>query len=147
MTVSEISAMLGIEPTHWGDKGDLTPAGRSGRDVAPERLRYQQTYWSHTVDDEAAGDEDATGFSALRVLIAKLEPNASLVSRLRDSGDTRIWWSGGSDSVQGGFVLQADLISSLAALECDVYGTAYLAEEIDGVDSHDGDIVEFRLDN
>jgi len=147
MTVSEISVMLGLEPTRSGDKGDLTPAGRSGRDVAPERLRYQQTYWSLTVVDDEPPEDDQTGLSALRALAAKLEPNVHLMSRMRDDGDTRIWWSGDSDSVQGGFVLEADLIRSLAALNCDVYGTAYLAEEVDGVDSDDGDVVEFRIGN
>ena len=127
--VAEISAMLGLEPTDWGEKGDLTPAGRAGRNYAPERLTYQRTYWSLTEsgDEPSAGDE--TGFSALRALVGRLEPHAQALEDLREGGETRLWWSGDSDSAQGGFVLDTDLIRRLSNLGCDVYGTAFLTED------------------
>jgi hypothetical protein len=134
-TVAEISEMLGLEPTASGDKGDLTPAGRAGRSYAPERLTYQRTYWSLTEKVDVASAEDQTGFSALRALAARLEPNAQALMVLRQGGETRIWWSGDSDSAQGGFVLEADLISSLATLGCDVFGTAYLTGNDDDEDA------------
>ncbi|WP_334146790.1 DUF4279 domain-containing protein [Microbacterium sp.] len=126
-TVAEISAMLGLEPTDWGDEGEPTPAGRAGRNYAPELLTHQRTFWSLTksVDEPSANDQ--TGFSALRALVVTLEPNAQALMVLRQGGETRIWWSGDSDSTQGGFVLEADLIHYLSKLGCDVYGTAYLA--------------------
>lgn len=147
-TVAEISAMLGLEPTAWGDKGDLTRAGRAGRNYAPERLTRQRTYWSlmKSVDEPSAVDQ--TGFAALRALVRRLEPNAQALAELRVGGETRLWWSGDSDSTQGGFVLAADLISSLAALGCDVFGTAYLTENDEDDDAmSEGDVVEFRFNN
>ncbi|PTT16127.1 hypothetical protein DBR36_13520 [Microbacterium sp. HMWF026] len=125
-TVSAISSMLGIEPTNSGDIGELTPAGRSGRDVAPQSRRYAEKYWSLSTVEHSPGASEETGFSALRALLAVLRPHSQQVSELREDGETRIWWSGDSDSEQGGFVLQIDMIESLAELGCDVYGTAYL---------------------
>ncbi|MFB8189953.1 hypothetical protein ACFC14_11545 [Microbacterium sp. NPDC055988] len=75
------------------------------------------------------GADDQTGFSALRALVVRLEPAAQALRELRQGGETVLWWSGDSDSTQGGFVLEADLIDSLAKLGCSVYGTAFLTED------------------
>lgn len=150
-TVAEISAMLGLEPTDWGDKGDLTPAGRAGRNYAPERLTHQRTFWSLTESVDEPNADDQTGFSALRALVVRLEPNAPVLMELRQGGETTLWWSGDSDSTQGGFVLEADLIHDLSKLGCDVFGTAFLAEDDDEDGDEDamsdGDMVEFRIGN
>ncbi len=130
-TVAEISEILGLEPTAWGDKGDLTPAGRAGRNHTPERLTRQRTYWSLTESDHEPVAGDQTGFSALRALVARLEPNVQALMELRRGGETTLWWSGDSDSTQGGFVLEADLIRCLSMLGCDLFGTAFLAESDD----------------
>ena len=126
--VAEISAMLGLAPDDWGDEGDLTPAGLAGRSFAPEYLTHQRTYWSLTESVDEPSADDQTGLSALRALVVKLEPAAQALAELRQGGETVLWWSGDSDSTQGGFVLEADLISSLAKLGCEVFGTAYLTE-------------------
>ncbi|MEV8239165.1 DUF4279 domain-containing protein [Microbacterium testaceum] len=128
-TVAEISEMLGLAPDAWGDKGDLTPAGRARRNHAPERLTHQRTYWSLTERDHEPGPGNQTGFSALRALVARLEPNAQALMELRRGGETTLWWSGDSDSTQGGFVLEVDLIRCLSTLGCDLFGTAFLAED------------------
>jgi len=128
-TVAQISAMLGLEPTDWGDEGDLTPSGRAGRNFAPEFLTYQRTYWSLTESIDEPDADDQTGFSALRALVVRLEPAAQALAELRQGGETVLWWSGDSDSTQGGFVLEADLIGRLAKLGCAVYGTAFLTED------------------
>lgn len=126
-TVAQISEMLGREPDRAGDVGDLTPAGRAGRDLAPERLRYQRTFW--TIDERDAGEgADQTGFASLRRLVEDLVPRADALVRLRRGGETVLRCSGDSDSTQGGFVLESDLIAALNLIGCDVYGTAYLAE-------------------
>ena len=143
-TVHEISTMLGLEPTSAGDKGDLTPAGRAGRDLAPEHLRYQRTRWSLTVESEPRED-DQTGLSSLRELVSRLQPRSHVLAELRQGGETTLWWSGDSDSTQGGFVLEADLIRSLAELGCDVFGTAYLTDDEDAMQS--GDVVASCFDD
>lgn len=126
-TVAQISEMLGREPDQAGDIGDLTAAGRAGRDLAPERLRYQRTFW--TIDEKDAGEgEDRTGFASLRRLVEDLVPLADALARLRRGGETILWWSGDSDSAQGGFVLESDLIAALSRIGCDVYGTAHLED-------------------
>lgn len=121
--------MLGLEPTDWGDKGDPTPAGRAGRNYAPELLTHQRTFWSLTETDDEPSADDQSGFSALRALAVRLEPSAQALSDLRQDGETVLWWSGDSDSTQGGFLLEADLISSLAKMGCPVYGTAFLTDD------------------
>lgn len=128
-TVAQISEMLGREPDRSGDIGDLTAAGRAGRDLSPERLRYQRAFW--TIDERDAGEgADQTGFASLRRLVEDLVPRADALARLRRGGETILWWSGDSDSTQGGFVLDSDLIAALDQIGCDVYGTAYL-EKVD----------------
>ncbi|AXL11649.1 DUF4279 domain-containing protein [Microbacterium foliorum] len=145
-TVAEISAMLGMEPTGWGDKGDLTPAGRAGRNYAPERLTHQRTFWSLDAYIDEPSADDQTGFSALRALVVRLEPKAQALMDLRQGGETVLWWSGDSDSTQGGFVLEADLISGIAKLGCDVFGTAYLTEDDEDEDAmRDSDVTEFGI--
>ena len=125
LTVAEITAMLGVEPTASGDVGSPTPAGRSGRDLRPAHLRYQRTYWSPTDYDEGSGS-DQTGFAALRRLIATLESRRHALELLREQDETVLFWSGDSDSTQGGFVIESDLLHDLAASGCDLYGTAFL---------------------
>jgi hypothetical protein len=39
--VAEITAFLGLDPTNFGDRGDLTPSGIVGRRLKPEYLAYQ----------------------------------------------------------------------------------------------------------
>ncbi|MFJ4224539.1 hypothetical protein [Microbacterium sp. NPDC089695] len=64
-------------------------------------------------------------------MVEILEPVAGALAELRQDGETINWWSGDSDSTQGGFVLEADLIARLAALGCHIYGTTYLSEDSD----------------
>ncbi|MDF2993370.1 MAG: hypothetical protein K0S37_3884 [Microbacterium sp.] len=128
-TVGEISALVGMQPDRWGERGDLTPAGRAGRSYSPERLTYERTFWSLTETVYDPGADDQTGFSALRALVRKLEPRAEALAELRHDGETVLRWSGDSDSTQGGFVLEADLIRGLATLGCSLYGIAYLEED------------------
>ncbi|GAB3155943.1 hypothetical protein GCM10027058_29200 [Microbacterium neimengense] len=128
LSVADVTATLGFEPDNSGDMGALTRAGRAGRDVAPERLRYQRTFWSVTEKDDGDSD-DATGFAALRRLVQRVGSIHGALAAIRESGETVLWWSGDSDSSQGGFLLEADLVSDLSRLGCDVYGTAYLADD------------------
>lgn len=65
----------------------------------------------------------------MRRLVSRVKPRAHVLSELRQNGESVIWWLGMSDSVQGGFVLEADLIGELSALGCDVYGDVYLDED------------------
>lgn len=130
-TVAQISHMLGIEPESAGDVGDLTPSGRAGRNMKPQYLTYQRTFWSlHEESPEAEG-EDETGFSALRKLVERLLPVKDRLAELREGGETVIWWSGDSDCTQGGFVLEPDLLDALSVLGCHIYGTAFLSEDVE----------------
>jgi hypothetical protein len=124
LNVAEITAQLRSEPTDAGDIGEVTRAGRAGRDLRPELRTRHRTFWSITETDDGEND-DRTGAAALRILVDRLKPHADALAKMRQNGETVIWWSGGSDSAQGGFVLDADLIAGLAVLGCAVYGTAY----------------------
>ncbi|WP_344011550.1 hypothetical protein [Microbacterium natoriense] len=130
-SASEISELLNLEPDMHGDVGELTPAGHAGRKLKPQYLTYQRTYWSIDVDSDShrVDAEDETGFAALTALVGLLTPRAEALVELRKDAETVLWWSGDSDSTQGGFVLTADLIGQLALLGCDIRGTAYISVE------------------
>lgn len=79
--------------------------------------------------EELIDPGDQTGFGSVRALVSVFRGKAATLARLRPDCETIIWWSGDSDSTQGGFVLPADLIADLAAFGCDLYGTAFLDED------------------
>lgn len=130
-TAAEMTAALGLEPHESNEVGEPTRAALSGRELKPEAMAYQQAHWSFTADDSLVDPEDETGFSSLRVLIDVFRDRASAIASLRSDCDTVIWWSGHSDSSQGGFVIPNDLLTDLALLGCDLYGTAYLIDDED----------------
>ena len=133
-TAVQITAVLGLEPHLSNETGDPTRAALVGRNLKPEAMTYQRAHWSFTADDSMVDAEDETGFSSLRVLIDVFRDRADALASLRPDCETVIWWSGDSDSSQGGFVIPADLLTDLALLGCDLYGTAYLGGEGDDDD-------------
>lgn len=137
-TVAEITGLLGMEPTEAADVGDPKRAGRAARALKPQYLTHQRTFWSFDADQVSDDSEDETGFSALAALVAVLVPRADALAGLRADSETTLWWSGDSDSSQGGFVLTSELIEQLAILGCEVYGTTYFDDE-----TADDDTVEF----
>lgn len=128
-SVPQITEMLGVEPERSGDIGDPTPSGRAGRNLTPPYARYQRTFWCLHEDADDTDAEDQTGFSAVRKVVDRVLPVAHKLADLRNDGETIIWWSGDSDSTQGGFVLQADLLAKISVLGCHLYGTTFLGEE------------------
>lgn len=126
MTAAEITAALGITPSRANEQGDLTRSGRAGRALKPQYLRYQHAGW-HLDAPDSYDDPDA--FRSLRALVRAVESKAEILRALRPACDTKIWWYGSSDSSQGRFVMDAELISGLAALGCDLFGTTYLDDQ------------------
>lgn len=126
-TVAEITGLIGLSPTEWGDAGEPTAAGRAGRKYKPEYLTYPATYWSLTAeaDDDSGG---YSGFAAVEALVERLLPRAEAIAELRHDAQIVMWWSGTSDSTQGGFVMTAELLAGLATLGCELRGTAYIDE-------------------
>ncbi|WP_341947187.1 DUF4279 domain-containing protein [Microbacterium sp. LWH11-1.2] len=124
MTAVEITTALGIVPSKTYEQGDLTPSGRAGRLLKPQYLTYQQAGW-HLDAPDSVDDPDA--FRSLRALVRSIERKAEVLRTLRPACDTVIRWYGSSDSSQGGFVMDAELLVGLAALGCDLVGTAYLS--------------------
>ncbi|HEY4153164.1 MAG TPA: hypothetical protein VGM38_07555 [Pseudolysinimonas sp.] len=130
-TAAEMTAVLDLEPHESNEVGEPTRAALAGRDLKPEAMAYQRAHWSFTADESLVDPEDETGFSSLRVLLDVFRDRANAISSLRPDCETVIWWSGDSDSSQGGFVIPADLLADIALLGCDLYGTAYLIDEDD----------------
>jgi len=126
-TVAQISGLLALTPSSFGDKGDLTPSGIAGRQFKPEYLIYQETFWAYDCDVEPG--DDRTGLASLASLVDLLQPRVEALAALRETGETTIWWGGFSDSTQGGFVMTAALQHDLALLGCDLFGTTYLNED------------------
>ena len=130
-TAVEMTRVLGIDPHYSNEIGDPTSAALAGRVLKPKYMTYQRAHWSFDADESLIDPEDETGFASLRVLVDVFRPRAAALATLRADCETIIWWSGDSDSEQGGFVIPADLLSDLAALGCDLYGTAYLEQDDD----------------
>lgn len=104
---------------------------RLGIESSPMRSRASTglAVWTLDMSDDPRGSGDETGTGALRRLVDVLTPNRDALAALREQCELRIWWSGDSDSSQGGFVLPADLLTSLGLLNIDVFGTAFLDDE------------------
>lgn len=130
-TVAEITALIGLSPTRWGDAGELTPAGRAGRMYKPQYLTYPSTYWSLWAKADDNGSDGYSGFDAVEALVERLLPRADAIAELRRDAQLVMRWSGASDSTQGGFVMTAELLAGLATLGCELRGTAYIDEETD----------------
>ncbi|KQR90578.1 hypothetical protein ASF93_01900 [Microbacterium sp. Leaf347] len=130
-TAAEITSVLGLEPHDSHDIGEPTKAALRGMDLKPGAMSYQQAHWSLSADDALVDPEDETGFASLRVLVDSFRDRAEALAALRADCETIIWWSGDSDSSQGGFVIPADLLADLARLGCDLYGTAFLDDDDD----------------
>lgn len=132
-TAQEVTEVLGIEPTESHEKGAPTRAGLAGRPLKAQYLTYQQSGWIYDADESSGDPDDQTGFSSLRTLVDVFADRADALAELRENCDTVIWWSGDSDSSQGGFVIPAALLADTARLGCDLRGTAW----IDSDDVHD----------
>lgn len=65
----------------------------------------------------------------VEALVERLLPRADAIAELRRDAKLVMWWSGTSDSEQGGFVMAAELLAGLATLGCELRGTAYIDEE------------------
>lgn len=114
-----VTRLLGIAPTEVTRKG---AARRSGR------VRDHNT-WSLEIETLGNTDDDQTGTRALRDILDRCRPACGRIRALPTDCEARIWWSGDSDSTQGGFVLAADLASQIAEFGVDVYATVYLEDD------------------
>lgn len=114
-----IAELLTIEPSEARRKGTLLRSGRT--------LDYH--VWSIDVETMTNTDSDQTGSAALRELLDRSRPATDTIHHLPDDCEVRIWRSADSNSTQGGFVLPADLISQIAQLGVDLYGTVYLEDD------------------
>jgi hypothetical protein len=130
-TAKEMTVVLGLTPDISEEMGEPTRAALAGRTLKPQYMTNQRAHWSFDADEDTADPNDQTRFASLRVLIDAIRDSAQALESLRPDCETVIWWSGYSDSVQGGFVMPADLIADLALLGCDLYGTAYIGEDDD----------------
>ncbi|MFZ7086578.1 DUF4279 domain-containing protein [Curtobacterium sp. RRHDQ10] len=136
-TVDEITTRLGVRPTDSDDIGDPTRARIM--DDAARRPRYEQTKWSVDADQTRVDPDDESGFGSVRVLLDTVRTAMPAIAELAASGDEVILtWSGFSDSGFGGFVLPADLMRDLGAIEAELVGTAHF-EVLDEDDDEDDD--------
>jgi hypothetical protein len=84
--------------------------------------------WTKTWEDDGLSD-DQTGFASLRALVDRLLPVQITLDELKNSSEMSLWWSGDSDSWQGGFVIPNELLRDLGELGIDLYGTAFMSDE------------------
>ncbi|MEJ3403934.1 DUF4279 domain-containing protein [Rathayibacter sp. YIM 133350] len=110
-----ISNLLGLSPT------SVTNARRVTR----------HHIWSIDTGEIVNTSEDQTGTHAVRTLLKLIQPALSKASNLPPDCEARIQWSAYSDSVQGGFVMPADLAAAIGELGVDVYSTVYLDDPDD----------------
>lgn len=116
-TSADVTRLLGIEPESSWEKGD--PQGRPREGV---EQRYRK--WSGWMISCAEGERGSVnGFDGLSAALAGKE---DLLEALRVDYDMRIWWDGLSDSEQPGFYFTIESLQRIAALGCDVMGSAAL---------------------
>jgi len=126
LSVANITRRLGIEPHDSAERGAPTREALAGQALAPERMANQRTKWSYDADPALIDASDHSGFAAVQVIADVFCDHADALRGLREDCEIILWWSGDSDSSQGGFVIPAPLLICLAALGCDLYGTAFL---------------------
>ena len=85
--------------------------------------------WSLDADEEAADPADETGFRTLRLLLSQISNKTAQIAELKLDCDVSITWTGSSDSWQGGFVLDEDLLRDLGRLGIPIWGTVLLDDE------------------
>ena len=130
-TAAAIADALGMAGHEENERGDATKAASAGRRVGPGRDVPPRSHWSWTAPDELIDPDDQTGFGAVQALVSVFAGKAAALESLRPDCETIIWWSGDSDSSQGGFVVPAGLLRALAELGCDLYGTAFISQDRD----------------
>ncbi|MGW9167925.1 DUF4279 domain-containing protein [Agromyces sp. NPDC055658] len=111
-----ISKLLGLDPTSVTNAGTPRKSGR---------VTSHHT-WSIDIGEVDNESDDQTGTRAVRTLLRLIQPALGAVSNLPPDCEARIQWSAYSDSVQGGFVMPADLAAAIGEFGVDVYGTVYL---------------------
>jgi len=126
-SASDVTAVLGLEPTASAEIGDPVGRVRTGADGKPSMRERTHSIWA--LDAEHIDSDDRSGFAGVRSLVALLESRKSALKKLHDRYFMEIRWSGFSDSPQGGFLLPSDLLVALGSLGLDFHGTVYLTED------------------
>lgn len=119
-----VSAVLGLEPTKLHEIGDENRSPKTGRLYG----HYKNSAWNYDIPSQTPPTD---GFTALRELLANLGDLTALgaaLATLRPHYRTVIRWTG-TVSPQGNFVLEASVIADLAALGCDLYGSAHYEDD------------------
>jgi hypothetical protein len=110
LSVAEITRLLDTEPHESVERGASTRAK-----------------WSYRANPASIDRSDGSGFAAVQVIADAFRDHAMALRDLRESCEIILWWSGDSDSSQGGFVIPSALLVDLADMGCDLYGTAFLS--------------------
>ncbi len=103
-------------------RGNVPPGRAAMRAVAS---------WSLDADEKAADPDDETGFRTLRLLLNQISTKTAQIAELKVDCDVSITWTGSSDSWQGGFVLDEDLLRDLGSLGIPIWGTVLLDDEVE----------------
>lgn len=96
--------------------------GNQGERDAGARRPQPCSRWDLSIESDP---EDESGFGSLRILLSVVLAAANALRALQREYEMRIGWGGFSDSTQGDFVLEADLVQGVAALGLPIHGTAY----------------------
>jgi heme-degrading monooxygenase HmoA len=126
-SAADISRALGVEPTESHEIGSPRRAPRSDAHGGILHTVWENSHWSIDAPPPN-GDEEPDSFSCLMRLAGILGDKVDVLARLREDCETVIWYSGRSDSSQGGFVFPADVLLAIARLGCELCGTAYLSD-------------------
>jgi hypothetical protein len=127
----EIAEVMGLAPTASHERGDPSRASRSGTLRTGRSAVETQARWSLNGDPNVANPGDETGFRTLRQLLGRISDKGAAIAELKSNCDLSITWSRYSDSWQGGFVLDEDLLADLARLGIPIWGTTYLDDDAD----------------
>ena len=116
---SDVSAIMGLEPSTLWEKGDRRIDTKREREYKPRT----QSGWHFDADSSLNDPADDSGFAALRVLLTDLANKSAALGSLRPHYRTVIRWIGETGTTQGNFAMDADLIVAMGALGCEFWGT------------------------
>lgn len=121
LTSAEITSILGIQPSSSHEMGDPKGKARPDSTGAFVQRHYDSAGWMwHAPESDDTSDE---GDSSLAALVTLFSSKTAELETLRADCRIRVWYTGHSDSTQGGFVFPAEVLAGLASLGCDFYGS------------------------
>ena len=136
-TAAAVTKILGLQPTATAELGDPVGRVRPGSDGKPSMRERTHSIW--VLDSPEPLSSDESDFSSVQVLIDSLQPKRKALDKLREHYFVEIAWNGYSDRMQAGFLVPAELLAAMGALDIDFHGQVFFRQTGNGDNSSPAD--------